>query len=93
MSTVSLKSSRICGPRWSNSRRFNQTLVLVPFYVRADAPFARNYDISPDGRRFLMIKQAGDPTSAPPQIIVVQNWHEERRVQVAAFQVFVSDRI
>jgi serine/threonine-protein kinase len=39
----------------------------------------RTYDVSPDGRRFLMIKQgdAGSQTSAPPQIIVVQNWLEE----------------
>jgi hypothetical protein len=39
----------------------------------------RTYDVSHDGRRFLMIKQ-GDPgnqTSAPQQIIVVQNWIEE----------------
>jgi hypothetical protein len=35
----------------------------------------RTYDVSPDGRRFLMIKQGdgGNQTSTPPQIIVVQN--------------------
>jgi serine/threonine-protein kinase len=38
----------------------------------------RTYDVSPDGRRFLMIKEgSGDQSSAPPQIVVVQNWHEE----------------
>ena len=38
----------------------------------------RTYDVSPDGRRFLMIKEAGaDQGDAAPQIIVVQNWHEE----------------
>jgi hypothetical protein len=36
----------------------------------------RNYDISPDGQRFLMMKQA-EQTSAPSQIIVVENWFEE----------------
>lgn len=40
----------------------------------------RTYDVSPDGRRFLMIKQGGgDQTSTPPQIVVVQNWFEELR--------------
>ena len=33
------------------------------------------FDISPDGQRFLMIKQ--DTTSESPPIIVVQNWTEE----------------
>ncbi|MEE8094154.1 MAG: protein kinase, partial [Gammaproteobacteria bacterium] len=35
-----------------------------------------NYDVSPDGERFLMIKQIED-ASATSQIIVVQNWFEE----------------
>ena len=34
----------------------------------------RNYDVSPDGRRFLMVKAS--PAFAP-QIIVVQHWGEE----------------
>jgi len=37
-----------------------------------------NYDVSPDGDRFLMIK-AVQSSSATPQIIVVQNWFEELR--------------
>lgn len=41
----------------------------------------RTYDVSPDGRRFLMIEQgdSGSQTSTPPQIVVVQNWFEELR--------------
>jgi hypothetical protein len=37
------------------------------------------YDISPDGQRFLMLKQSSlpDRTSAPRSITVVQNWFEE----------------
>jgi len=38
-----------------------------------------HYDVSPDGQRFLMIKEgggAGDET-APAELIVVLNWHEE----------------
>jgi serine/threonine-protein kinase len=45
----------------------------------------RTYDVSPDGKRFLMIK-AGPEIEAPVQasIIVVQNWLEElkRRVPI-----------
>jgi serine/threonine-protein kinase len=38
----------------------------------------RTYDVSPDGRRFLMVKEAGaDLGDARPQIIVVQHWFEE----------------
>ena len=44
----------------------------------------RPYDISPDGQRFLMIKEdkeaqeAADPLEAPPttELIVVDNWDE-----------------
>ena len=44
------------------------------------APFlTRTYDVSPDGKRFLMIKDAGvvAPAVAPASIVVVQNWPEE----------------
>ena len=34
------------------------------------------YDVSPDGQRFLMIKE-GDETSPSSQIVVVQNWLDE----------------
>ena len=38
----------------------------------------RTYDVSPDGKGFLMIKPGGGPeqTAAPPSLIVVQNWFE-----------------
>ena len=39
----------------------------------------RMYDVSPDGKRFLMIKEARREGEAPPppQLVVVQNWTEE----------------
>lgn len=38
----------------------------------------RTYDISSDGRRFLLIKHATPIVEATrPQIVVVQNWTEE----------------
>ncbi len=41
----------------------------------------RSYDVAPDGQRFLMIKESGgaEGTSAPPSLILVQNWFEELR--------------
>jgi eukaryotic-like serine/threonine-protein kinase len=44
----------------------------------------RTYDVAPDGRRFLMIKnsEASTRTSTPPRIIVVQNWVEELKQRV-----------
>jgi Tol biopolymer transport system component len=40
---------------------------------------SRTYDVSPDGRRFLMMKNSDAPTqtSTAPRIVVVQNWFEE----------------
>ena len=38
----------------------------------------RAYDVSPDGRRFLMIKApGGDSTASSPSVIVVQHFDEE----------------
>jgi eukaryotic-like serine/threonine-protein kinase len=41
-----------------------------------------NYDISPDGQRFLMLKPSESAESALTQIIVVQNWFEELKRRV-----------
>jgi len=49
------------------------------YFTGAGNNVARQYDVSPDGQRFLMIKDAGgtDPTSAPASLIVVQHWTAE----------------
>ncbi len=37
-----------------------------------------NYDISPDGQRFVMVKESSEAGERPPdQINVVLNWFEE----------------
>jgi eukaryotic-like serine/threonine-protein kinase len=41
------------------------------------------YDVSPDGQRFLMIKQS-EEAAALTQIVVVQNWSEELKQKVTA---------
>jgi len=48
------------------------------YYYRGLGNVARGYDVSLDGKRFLMIKQAGiDPSTRPASIVVVQDWLEE----------------
>jgi len=42
----------------------------------------RMYDVSPDGRRFLMIKNAEAGDAPPPQLVVVRNWFEELKRMV-----------
>lgn len=37
----------------------------------------RNYDVSKDGKRFLMVKSPPSDQSAAPQIDLVQHWAEE----------------
>ncbi len=39
---------------------------------------AANYDVSPDGKRFLVI-ETGEQEEKPPAIHVVENWIEEHR--------------
>jgi eukaryotic-like serine/threonine-protein kinase len=41
-----------------------------------------NYDVSPDGQRFLMLKPAEATEGAPTQINVVLNWFEELKRRV-----------
>ncbi len=46
---------------------------------------AVNYDVSPDGQRFLMVKPS-EQQQAPPQINIVLNWFEELKRRVPAKQ-------
>jgi serine/threonine-protein kinase len=51
----------------------------------AAGPFwSRMYDVSPDGKRFLMIKNVDAPGQRPtaPRIVIVQNWFEELKARV-----------
>jgi hypothetical protein len=46
----------------------------------------RTYDVSPDGQRFLMIKEnagSGERDAPPASMVVVQNWFEELKAKVA----------
>ena len=63
------------GPSWAAT---TPTLLVKEGYFTIPNWWGRSYDISPDGQRFLMIKEgAADGAAAPPSIIVVQHWVEE----------------
>ena len=59
-------------------------LLFEGHYETGIYPSLPNYDVSPDGRRFLMIKSSEQETAAT-QINVVLNWLEDlkRRVPTA----------
>jgi eukaryotic-like serine/threonine-protein kinase len=50
-------------------------------YVPTPVTFP-NYDVSPDGQRFLMLKPSDAAEAAPTQINVVLNWFEELKQKV-----------
>jgi len=50
-------------------------------YLPTPATFP-NYDVSPDGRRFLMLKPKEPEAVAPTQIYVVLNWFDELKRRV-----------
>jgi len=53
-------------------------LIDGQYYFGAGTPLSRTYDVSPDGRKFLMIKEARPTGDAPPpQLVIVQSWLEE----------------
>jgi serine/threonine-protein kinase len=64
------------GATWSNG---TPTKLLEARYLTAGgASGGRTYDVSPDGKRFLMIKgPATDTATTPPAVILVQHWDEE----------------
>jgi len=43
----------------------------------------RGYDVSPDGKRFLVVRRVTAPPEPPQQFVLVQNWFAElnRRVK------------
>ena len=55
-------------------------LLFEGSYLPTPATFP-NYDVSPDGQRFLMFK-APEETTAPTQINVVLNWFEDLKQRV-----------
>jgi Tol biopolymer transport system component len=48
----------------------------------AQAANIRGYDVTPDGRRFLMVQDKERPATAAAEMILVQNWIEELKARV-----------
>src|SRR5688572_12510252 len=57
--------------------------LLFEGRFRIDGPF-RGYDVTADGRRFLMVRADERPAERVTQIVFVQNWFEELRARVPA---------
>jgi Tol biopolymer transport system component len=63
------------GPSWTATRP--QAVVKDGYFTSPGNP-GRTYDISPDGQRFLMIKEgSAGQTSSNTGLVVVLNWVEE----------------
>jgi len=62
------------GGTWSS--RTPEKVVDGPYATGAPAS-GRNYDVSPDGKRFLMIREAPGEQPVVPHIQLVQHWVEE----------------
>ena len=56
--------------------------LLFEGSYRRSAGILANYDVTPDGQRFLMIKESGEEQETAPQINVVLNWFEELKQRV-----------
>ena len=75
-----MRVSFTSGSTWKASgpiQLFPATSYTLANPTSGGAP--RTYDVSPDGQRFLMMKNSDAPNQAStaPRIIVVQNWVEE----------------
>ena len=63
------------GPTWRSGAPIK--LFDGPYARRNELTNVQTYDVAPDGKRFLMIKEATGSDQTPPTIEVVQNWFEE----------------
>ena len=62
------------GPAWNAG---TPAPVIAADSYKGSGTTARTYDVAPDGKRFLLIKEADDRQAPPPGIVVVSNWFEE----------------
>jgi serine/threonine-protein kinase len=68
------------GPAWSAGTAIR--LFQGPYFAGAPDQTARTYDVTPDGKRFLMIRSAAAGEQASESLVVVQNWSEELKRRV-----------
>lgn len=58
--------------------------VLFEGPFRSDGGAFRNYDVTADGQRFLMVRAVERPPTRVSQMVLVQNWIEELKTRVPA---------
>ena len=54
-----------------------ELLFEAPYYVALSGSPRAQYDVTRDGKRFLMLSTSTSATADRPRLIVVQNWMEE----------------
>jgi hypothetical protein len=59
-----------------------QPLFKGPYLYQGDGSLGREYDVAPDGQRFLMLKPL-HAADSPPRFVLVQNWIDELRREMA----------
>jgi len=69
---VSMSVDTASGPSFGRREPLDVTARFI------GARNGRNYDITPDGRKFLVVRDAlAAETSEAPRVHIVQNWREE----------------
>jgi serine/threonine protein kinase/Tol biopolymer transport system component len=63
------------GPSFSAERP--KALFSVDSSIMASSVLVRSYDVTADGKRFLMVQQKERPPIKPTRIVLIQNWFEE----------------
>ena len=72
-------------PVQTSGSTFSAGLPERVFDARYSTPFPpRSYDVSADGKRFLMLKDsaAGDPNATPLRMVLVEHWFEALKQRV-----------
>lgn len=72
-------ANKVMGVSFSESAKMQPgkpKLILQGKFVQNSGPWGRNFDITPDGKRFLMILEGSNELPAG-QINVIVNWTEE----------------
>jgi serine/threonine-protein kinase len=67
------------GPTWAAAKP-TRLFEAAPYLLGESGRFVfRSYDVSSDGKRFLMIRNPDRPAEAEPpaRIVLVQNWFDE----------------
>jgi serine/threonine-protein kinase len=59
-------------------------LFQRPYYFSPTGSPRAQYDVTPDGKRFLVLAPSGDASMGRPRIVVVQDWMDELRRLVPA---------